>query len=347
MTTTTLALHSETITALVKPTPRLPISIRPATETDLKFIDDLQKKHGKEVAFASTDELLSYINDGMALIAEEGVGRPIGYCLYRDRYMKREDCGIVSQLVVAANKHRGLVGAALIQAMFGRVPYGVRLFCCWCAQDLQANHFWEALGFVPLAFRSGSRGKAHGGSRKETRMHIFWERRVRENDEFPFWYPSQTTGGRMAEARLVLPIPTGKHWCDELPIALPGMENPQPNPLPEGEGERKRKRRTRGARPKAPALPANSIALGGLRFAPIPANTESVEPKPKRPRVKHRNDPKHIAAARELRDRYLEQVNAGMLLPPGAPGSRGKYDVSRQLEAAPTRLQTDRLLDAA
>jgi hypothetical protein len=45
-----------------------------------------------------------------------------------------------------------------------------------------------------------------------------------------------------------------------------------------------------------------------------------------------------------LRDRYLEEVDSGNMLPPAA---NGKYDVSRQLEAAPTRLKTQNLLDAA
>jgi hypothetical protein len=40
--------------------------------------------------------------------------------------------------------------------------------------------------------------------------------------------------------------------------------------------------------------------------------------------------------ARELRDRYIEQINAGLLLPPSACG---KYDVSRQLEAAPSAMK--------
>jgi hypothetical protein len=50
-------------------------------------------------------------------------------------------------------------------------------------------------------------------------------------------------------------------------------------------------------------------------------------------RPKLKNDPKLVAAARELRDRYTEQINAGLLLPPSA---HGKYEVSRMLEAAPT-----------
>jgi len=52
-----------------------------------------------------------------------------------------------------------------------------------------------------------------------------------------------------------------------------------------------------------------------------------------------RNDPKVVEAARELRERYIEQINApgsGLLLPPNSRGACGTYDVSRQLEAAPS-----------
>jgi hypothetical protein len=43
-----------------------------------------------------------------------------------------------------------------------------------------------------------------------------------------------------------------------------------------------------------------------------------------------KNDPGLIAAARELRDRYLEQFYAGKVLP------TGKYEVCRQIEAKQT-----------
>jgi hypothetical protein len=377
----TLAIHSET-SALIKPEPRLPIAIRAATEKDLKFIDALQKKHSKEVAFASTKELLTYIKDGMALVAEEGIKasrdqgiegtdpaaalmpgcldasmpcRPIAYLLYRDRYMKREDCGIVSQLVVESSRHRGLVGAALVQAMLERLPYGVRLFCLWCAQDLPANHFWEALGFVPLAFRCGARGKEHGGSRREgTRLHIFWERRVREGDDYPYWYPSLTSGGRAREERLTLPIPLDKHWSDELPLVLPGVGDvvAAPHALPEGESTKEKRPRTKKSKAPATVAPVSLAASNGLRFgaaaaAAVEAKPEAPKPKPKR--EKHKNDPKLVRAAREFRDRYLEEVNASNLLL-GA----GKYDVGRQLvdvnagtEACTTQMPIPHLLKAA
>jgi hypothetical protein len=60
--------------------------------------------------------------------------------------------------------------------------------------------------------------------------------------------------------------------------------------------------------------------------------------KAKPPKVRHENDPKLIAAARELRDKYLEQVNSPggeMLLPRAC----GKYDVSRQLAPGATPME--------
>ena len=47
----------------------------------------------------------------------------------------------------------------------------------------------------------------------------------------------------------------------------------------------------------------------------------------KQPKPRLKNDPKLVAKARELRDRYLEQFNSGLLLP------GGKYAVGRALPA--------------
>jgi len=57
------------------------------------------------------------------------------------------------------------------------------------------------------------------------------------------------------------------------------------------------------------------------------------EAKPKAERVKRVCDPRLVAAARELRDRWLEEVNGGRFLPVVC----GKYDVSRQLEVSRMR----------
>ena len=70
----------------------------------------------------------------------------------------------------------------------------------------------------------------------------------------------------------------------------------------------------------------------GARFGPPPANdapapvVEKAKPKrEKKPKAKI--DPKHVAAARELRDRWLEPVNAD----PSLLVAQGKYDVAKAL----------------
>ena len=83
---------------------------------------------------------------------------------------------------------------------------------------------------------------------------------------------------------------------------------------------------------QAPA-PKSKALLGWSFSPPVPATAAAVE-KPKRERKpKAKADPKIVAAARELRDRWLERVNAGAYVFEDA----GKYDVSRALPEIPTK----------
>ncbi len=351
-----IRLASDTRGALIKPQPRIDINIRAAEpgDKDFAFIDDLQKQHGKMVGFMHRGTLETYIERGEVLIAETppvcgqdgrplpGVrGIPLGYCIGRDTYFKREDVGIVYQLVVASGSKRKLVGAALIQELFERVAYGCKLFCCWCAQDLDANWFWESMGFAPIAFRTGSPGS---GKSKAARIHIFWQKRIREGDtETPYWFPSQTSGGAIREDRLVIPIPPGTHWSDAKPIVLPGVEQfveDGPQPLLEGEVPAPKSVRQRKTKRKAVKDDPTNLASGGLRFAgveqpqeePTAGRTEgSADTKPRR-KPKRKYHPKYVAAARDLCARFLEELHG----PDGdrlLPEAQGKYDVSRQLES--------------
>ena len=363
MNETSIVTSTQNIVA-VKPTPRCSVSIRAAAPDDLPFIDTLQKMHSHMVGWTPTKQLEAHIAQGNMLIAEDESQTPLGYCLARDQYMKRDDVGIVYQLNVLPLKQRHLVGASLIKGVFDRAAYGCKLFCCWCAQDIQANYFWESIGFIALAFRTGSRAKQ--------RIHIFWQRRVRENDDVtPYWFPHQTSNGAVSEDRIVLPIPPGTHWRDAKPVLLPELpvlpkaEDAAPKLLPGGAPVSGRPVQPKLSQAqKLTILRSSSKHLGGAPIGPkavitpsgvkYVARTDYAEeldapeelkqpPKPKRPKKeRHKNDPKYVAAARELRDRYLEQVNIDRML----PASQGKYDVSRQLEAGLTgsALQTRPLL---
>ncbi len=297
------------------PAPRVPLNIRQAVAGDLPFIDRLQKMHTKAVGWMPTNQLEGCIKLGRMLIAEESPAMPVGYLLGADRYFKRDDVGIIYQMNVLPEKQRGFVAASLLKAQFERSAYGCKLYCCWCAQDLAANKFWEAMGFVPLAFRTG--GTASG--KKPARMHIFWQKRIRAGDETtPWWFPSETSSGAIRENRIVLPIPPGTHWSDAKPIILPGMEM-------DGDGTKQlpAPKRPRVKVAKVEPIKQSVIASGGLRFAdpkPVASPIEKPKPEPKR-----KNDPRLVAAARELRDRWLEQVNRNPLL------SCARYDVTRHI----------------
>ena len=204
--------------SLALPQPTFPIEVRPATHDDVPFMDRLQKLHGKSVGYFPTGQFNGYVDLGAVLIAHRA-GEPsaaVGYVISRDRYLKRDELGVVYQLNVDPSAQRSFVGAALLGAAFERSAYGCKLYCCWCAKDLAANKFWEAMGFVPLAFRAGSD--------KKKRVHIFWQKRINQGDAVtPWWYPYQTTGGAIRADRLVFPIPAGVHWSDVEATAVPAV----------------------------------------------------------------------------------------------------------------------------
>ncbi len=383
-------------------------SIRPATSDDLPWIDALQKRHSKQLGFLPRMALEGKLKKGEILVAEGDVGisdsglgvgpeqigsralnpnaklpipnfSPLGYLIAADRYFKRDEVGYVTQLCVVPEARRSLVAGALLQAQFERSAYGCKLYSCWCPQDLQANRFWAAMGFVPIAFRTGGRGRKGEGRRMKDepepepgpppsasgssfllqpssfrgRIHIFWQKRIREADETtPWWFPSQTGGGALREDRIVFPIPPGVHWRDVLPTVLP-----------EGIGEvgagsgAKSEPEEIGAVVKSRAEYAAKLEVweaemrtweakkaaydavmeegrerahrGMMWFAPEPLPAAPVKPKlpaKLKPKQKAIVDRRLVAMARELRDRWMERPD---LVRPALP----RHDVRRAIEA--------------
>ena len=320
---------------MVLPEPRVPVLIRPATLADVAFIDKLQKLHNHAVGWMPTASLEQKIRAGNVIVAEENysvgvvahhsddaatgtVGeythptKAVGYCIGHDQYFKRDDVGIVYQMNVEPGKQRGLIGAALLKNMFERSAYGCKLFCCWCAQDLAANKFWEAMGFVPLAYRAGGESKGKEGS---PRIHIFWQKRIRSGDvSTPFWFPAKTTGGALQADRIVLPIPPGMHWSEVRQVIMPTLERAEVAEVKRLPGKRVVKKEVKNNHPSM---------SGKMWFADQTPVVVEQPKKEKRKKVK--NDPRYVAAARELRDRWLEQVNGG-----GVVISGGKYELGKE-----------------
>src|SRR6186713_3317383 len=115
---------------------RCAVSVRPAVAGDYPFIDRLQDMHSKALGFMRKAALEGKIKLGEVIIAEDQTRLPIGYCILANRYLKRDELGVVYQMNVVPGAQRKLVAATLLKAVFARAPYGCRLFCCWCRQDL-------------------------------------------------------------------------------------------------------------------------------------------------------------------------------------------------------------------
>ncbi|MGC4033571.1 MAG: GNAT family N-acetyltransferase [Tepidisphaeraceae bacterium] len=371
---------------------RVPIAVRAGTMDDLPFIDRMQKQHSRELGFLPTAALEGKIKLGQVLVAEivdggewmvdseenaapsslstihyqPSTSSPVGYLIAADRYQKRDEIGYVTQINVLPEYRRHLVAAQLLQAQFDRSAYGCRLYSCWCAQDLKANEFWEAMGFTAIAFRTGSMTK---GKQKSPRVHIFWQKRIRDGDTTTaWWYPSQTGGGEIREDRLVFPILPGVHWRDVLPIVLqpmvktetaslvgatymsPATDDSQPDASTPSTGDlyiAPTKKRTRSKKKEpAPPVPATTTVLvsptplGGFWFPeqgvakevprpPEESPAEAVVEKPKKAKAKTKIDPRLTAMSRELRDRWGERNETIPALP-------AKHEVCRRIENSST-----------
>ena len=71
------------------------------------------------------------------------------------------------------------------------------------------------------------------------------------------------------------------------------------------------------------------VLLSGNPPTPLRAEAEPAKVK-KPPKTRAKHDPKQIAAARELRDKFLEHVNTN---PNALPDSAARYHVCKQIEA--------------
>jgi len=181
----------------------------------------------------------------------------------------------------------------------------------------------------------------------------------------------------MREDRLALPIPAGMKWWDEMPRVTPtetaeiagqtsgirdqsaeghsSSPTADPRPLtsePKAEVKKRKvvqpRKISRGGMWVASPKPAQPGAVAAAAADANGANASAGGMVEKKAKVKRPNpparfkfDPKHVAMARELRDRYLEQVNSGAIELP----QNGKYDVRRRLDTGGTPVPP--LLEAA
>jgi GNAT superfamily N-acetyltransferase len=134
-----------------------------------EFIDSLQKQHSRQLGYFPTKQFEGYIAMGGVLIAESE-RRGVGYCVSRDRYLKRDELGVIYQLCVAPGEQRKLIGAALIKRCSSAARTGASCIAAGARRTSKrtgSGRAWIRADRVPRRARA------------KDRVHIFWQRRIR------------------------------------------------------------------------------------------------------------------------------------------------------------------------
>ena len=148
-------------------------TVRAASLSDLAFIDDLRASEWYQVGFIPRSRYESEIqghSGGSVLVVEEA-GEPCGFLYATHGPMLTN----VTQIAVCADIRRVEKGQALIARLHDiadrRGKVGLR---CRVACDIEANEFWQALGFKRVGESMGSfLGKPSG---PKSRLLAVYER---------------------------------------------------------------------------------------------------------------------------------------------------------------------------
>jgi ribosomal protein S18 acetylase RimI-like enzyme len=128
-------------------------------EKAVDYADSLAKKNVEALSFLPRPRLLEYAVRGQLLIETEN-GEPCGFMVYGNGwpYLK------VYQVAIEYDARRREHGLALVARLIERAKErGCHAISLWCADDLEANAFWESAGFHFAGQREGGRrrGRKH------------------------------------------------------------------------------------------------------------------------------------------------------------------------------------------
>ena len=137
-----------------------------------KYVPHLQNLHRSEVGFLPTVALRQYEARRQLWLARHN-GEPCGYLAwgsFRGPRPKRDPFTIkIIQACIDYDAQRSAHGQRLVRHLerLGTMA-GIDTLSLWCADDLDANHFWQAMGFNADGTRVG------GSAFIEHRTHTHW-----------------------------------------------------------------------------------------------------------------------------------------------------------------------------
>lgn len=144
------AMPADTVVPYVEPkAPSQRLAI--ATPADLTFVDSLQKKFGRSLGFLPRQALEVNLEKGHVHLCREN-DEPAGYLLVRPVLSWQPLLRAIIQAAVcmdAQRRHNGL--ALLLRVEADARAAGQVALQANCAVGVEANEFWAAAGFKPIA----------------------------------------------------------------------------------------------------------------------------------------------------------------------------------------------------
>jgi ribosomal protein S18 acetylase RimI-like enzyme len=131
----------------------------------IPFVDALSKKHYEEIGFLPRPRLEHYRDTGQLWTQDEN-GEPCGFLVWGNGWPVLR----VYQVCIQYDAQRRLHGAELVGRLIRKAEEeGYERISCWVAEDIEANSFWESMGFRRFGQRDvgNQRGRKHNG-------WVFW-----------------------------------------------------------------------------------------------------------------------------------------------------------------------------
>lgn len=143
---------------------------------DLTYVLHLARRHRSELGFLPRAAFLEYLERGCIWIALQN-REPAGYILWRPPALLQPSTPDVILRVIHAciqfDARRIFHATRLVRQLEAQLTQADPTYiACWCADDLEANRFWHAIGFEHYATRTL---RTHT---RITRVHRAWIRKV-------------------------------------------------------------------------------------------------------------------------------------------------------------------------
>jgi hypothetical protein len=136
-------------------------SVRVATPRDLRFVLHLARRETDAVGFLPREAVESYLDAGAVAIAMEN-DAPAGYLLVKDSLSSCPAIRPILQAAVCYDARRRCHGLELVALVERQaLEAGRKIIQLKCREELQANLFWHAAGFQPIATQPA--GRRRGG----------------------------------------------------------------------------------------------------------------------------------------------------------------------------------------